>query len=44
MLKACQSLKGRLDKVKEKMKGSPSWLDVVKKSFNKGVDLSEKGL
>ena len=42
MLKACQALKERLDKVKQQMGGDPSWLDVVKKGFDGGVDLSEK--
>ena len=44
VLHACQSLKARLDKVKETMSGSPSWVDVVKKCFDEGIDLSEKTL
>ncbi|XP_019858733.1 PREDICTED: xanthine dehydrogenase/oxidase-like [Amphimedon queenslandica] len=45
-LLACQSLKQRLDKVKEGLisdgVSDPTWLQIVQKAFSSGIDLSEK--
>ena len=45
-LMACQSLKARLDKVKDGLVTDgipdPTWLQTVQKAFSNGVDLSEK--
>ena len=43
---ACQSLKARLDKVKDGLVNDgipdPTWQQTVQKAFSNGVDLSEK--
>lgn len=48
MLKACETLKERLDKVKDEMKkegkNSPTWVEIVTKAYETGVDLSSKYL
>ena len=43
-LKACTALKARIDAVKQKMDGTPTWQEIVMKCYNQGVDLSEKCL
>ena len=37
-------LKARIDDVKKKMGGTPTWQEVVMKCYQQGVDLSEKSL
>ncbi len=47
-MKACEELKDRLEKGGDELKknGSddPSWLDLVTRAYNMGIDLSSKYL
>ena len=42
-LRACEELSARIEAVRKKMSGQPTWQEVIRKCYDEKVDLSAKG-
>ena len=43
VVRACEELRARIDPVRQRMAGEPTWREVVRKCHAQQVDLSAKG-